>query len=82
MRATAYEYWASFDSNSEVAGQWNNRGDGLQLVMLIMALGLAFGAWASLLKEESNMRYLFSAFAILTLIAGIITYLGVPVVAS
>jgi hypothetical protein len=82
MRATAYEYWASFDANSEVAGKWNNRGDGLQLVMLIMALGLAFAAWASLLKEESNMRFLFSAFAILTLIAGIITYLGVPVVAA
>ena len=50
--------------------------------MLIMALGLAFAAWASLLKEESNMRFLFSAFAILTLIAGITTYLGVPVVAA
>lgn len=82
MRATAYDYWASFDANSETAGQWNNRGDGLQLVMLIMALGLAFAAWASLLKEESSMRLLFSAFALITLIAGVITYLGVPVVAA
>jgi len=82
MHATAYEYWDSFDANSEVAGQWNNRGDGLQLVMLIMALGLAFAAWASLLKEDSHMRLLFSTFAVLTLIAGIVTYLGVPIVAA
>jgi len=81
MNATAYEYWDSFDANSEVAGQWNNRGDGLQLVMLIMALGLAFAAWASLMKEESHMRVLFAIFAILTLLAGVITYLGVPTVA-
>ena len=80
MRAPAYEYWESFESNSEVAGQWNNRGDGLQLVMLIMALGLAFAAWASLLKEESNMRLFFSALATITLIAGVISYLGVPTV--
>lgn len=82
MYATAYDYWADFDTDSEIAGQWNNRGDGLQLVMLIMALGLAFAAWASLGKEESNMRLLFSALAIITLVAGIIVYLGVPVVAA
>jgi hypothetical protein len=82
MRATAYEYWDSFDANSATAGQWNNRGDGLQLVMLVMALGLAFAAWASLLKEESNLRLLFSAFALITLAAGIIVYLGVPTVAG
>jgi hypothetical protein len=80
MNAVAYEYWDSSDANSEVAGQWNNRGDGLQLVMLIMALGVAFAAWASLLKEESHMRVLFAIFAILTLLAGVITYLGVPTV--
>ena len=51
-------------------------------MMLIMALGLAFAAWASLLKEESNMRLLFSAFALITLLAGIVTYLGVPVVVA
>jgi hypothetical protein len=50
--------------------------------MLIMALGLAFAAWASLLKEESKMRLLFAFFAAFTLVAGLITYLvGVPTVA-
>jgi hypothetical protein len=80
MYASAYEYWDNFDTDSEIAGQWNERGDGLQLVMLIMALGLAFAAWASLGKEESRMRVLFSLLAVITLVTGIITYLGVPTV--
>ena len=80
MRAPAYEYWESFESNSGVAGQWNNRGDGLQLVLMIMALGLAFAAWASLLKDESNMRVLFALFAVMTLTMGVIAYLNVPTV--
>ena len=80
MYAPAYEYWDDFDTDSEIAGQWNNRGDGLQLVMLIMALGLAFAAWASLGKEESNMRSLFSLLAIITLVIGVVTYLAVPVI--
>lgn len=80
MYATAYGYWNDSDADFERAGQWDNRGDGLQRVMLIMALGLAFAAWASLLKEESNMRLVFSAFALITLAAGMIIYLGVPTV--
>ncbi len=76
----ANAYFDDSDANFEKAGEWNERGDRLQLVLMIMALGLAFAAWASLLKEESNMRLLFSAFAIITLVAGAITYLGVPTV--
>jgi hypothetical protein len=56
MYTSANDYWVESDSNFELASQWDNRGDGLQLVMLIMALGLAFAAWASLAREESNMR--------------------------
>jgi type II secretory pathway pseudopilin PulG len=82
MYASANGYWDESDANFELAGQWDNRGDGLQLVMLVMALGLAFAAWASLLKEESNMRLLFSVFAIITLVIGVITYLNVPTVIS
>jgi hypothetical protein len=76
--AEANSYFDESDTNFETAGQWNERGDGLQLVLSIMALGLAFAAWASLLKEESNMRVLFSFFAVLALIMGVITYLGLP----
>ena len=78
--ADANAYFDDSDANFEKAGEWNERGDRLQLVLMIMALGLAFAAWASLLKEASNMRLLFSAFAIITLVAGVITYLGVPTV--
>jgi hypothetical protein len=81
MYGTAYSYWDDFDSASAVAAQWNERGDRLQLVMLIMALGLAFAAWASLGKEESRMRVLFAVMAVITLVAGIIMYLGAPTVA-
>jgi hypothetical protein len=82
MYTSANDYWAESDAAFEAAGQWDNRGDGLQLVVLIMALGLAFAAWASLVKEESNMRLLFSALAVIMLVYGVIRYLGVPTVAG
>ncbi len=82
MYASSYELWDKSDTDFETAGQWDNRGDGLQSVLLIMALGLAFAAWASLAKEESNMRLMFSIFAVITLFLGIITYLGVPAIGA
>ena len=82
MYTSANEFWAESDAAFEAAGQWDNRGDGLQLVVLVMALGLAFAAWASLLKEESNMRLLFSALSIIMLVWGVISYLNVPAIAA
>jgi hypothetical protein len=82
MYASANEYWAASDSAFDASGQWDNRGDGLQLVVLIMALGLAFAAWASLLKDESNMRLLFVLLSVIMLVYGVIQYLGVPTVAG
>ncbi len=81
MYSVANAYWEESDADFETAGAWDNRGDGLQLVVLIMALGLAFAAWASLLKEENNMRMVFSVLAIIMLVYGLITYMGVPAVA-
>lgn len=82
MYASADALWAESDSNFELASEWDNRGDGLQLVMLIMALGLAFTAWASLLKEESNMRVVFALLGVVTLVIGVFAYLGVPTVVA
>lgn len=79
MYALAYEYWDESDTNFDLAGQWDERGDKLQLVMLLMALGLAFAAWASLLKEESNLRSLFAIASIIAFMLGILQYLSVPV---
>lgn len=70
------------DALFDKAEEFNERGDGLQLVMLIMALGLAFAAWASLLKDESNIRLAFAFFSIAMLVYGIVLYLGVPVIAA
>lgn len=75
MYADATALWDESDINFDTASQWDDRGDQLQLVMLIMALGLAFVAWASLLGAESNMRLLFSVFGTLSLIAGIIVFI-------
>lgn len=80
MYADANAYFDESDANFAKAGEWNDRGDGLQVVLMIVALGLAFAAWASLLKEESNMRVLFALFAVTTLVWGILQYLSVPVV--
>ena len=81
MYALPTQLFDEADANFEIGAQWDERGDGLQLVMLVMALGLAFAAWASLLKEESNLRLVFSFFAIIMLVLGIIFYLQVPVIA-
>ncbi|MBI3164188.1 MAG: hypothetical protein IT309_03400 [Anaerolineales bacterium] len=75
MYADATALWDESDINFDTASQWDERGDQLQLVMLIMALGLAFVAWASLLGAENNMRVLFSVFGTLSLIAGITIFL-------
>lgn len=83
MYGTANALFDEADAAFETASQWDERGDQLQLVMLIMALGLAFAAWASLLKEDSNMRAMFALVAAITLIAGLVTYFTmVPAIAG
>ena len=81
MYADAYAYWDSSDINFETGSQFDERGDQLQLVMLVAALGLAFVAWASLLGAESNMRFFFSLLGTIALVAGVLVFfLMVPAV--
>jgi hypothetical protein len=80
MYAVSTDYFNQSEAAFSKATEWDERGDKLQLVMLIMALGLAFAAWASLAKEESNMRLVFAIFAIITLVAGVIQFFLVPAV--
>jgi hypothetical protein len=75
------QYFDDSDVNFETAGNWNERGDQLQLVLTIMAIGLAFAAWASLNKEESNLRGFFSLLSIISLVIGLLVFFSVPVVA-
>ncbi len=80
MYASAYDLWDESDVNFDLASQYDDLGDELQLVMLLMAVALAFAAWASLLKEESNMRILFALASLAVFVLGLFTYLTVPVV--
>ena len=80
MYADSYAYWDQSDIDFDTAGQWDERGDGLQAVLLTLALGLAFSAWASLAKDESNMRLMFSLLGVVMLVVGIAFYIMVPVV--
>jgi hypothetical protein len=82
MYAEANGMFDESDVLFEKADAFNERGDALQFVMMISALGLAFAAWASLLKDESNVRLVFAVFAVGMLIYAVIMYLGVPVVAA
>ncbi|NWF63127.1 MAG: hypothetical protein HXY38_02370 [Chloroflexi bacterium] len=81
MYTEAYEYWNQSDANFDLASQYDERGDQLQLVMLIAALGLAFVAWASLLSADSNMRMFFAILGVIALVGGVVVYiLMVPAV--
>jgi hypothetical protein len=71
------------DTNFEIGSNWDERGDQLQLVILLLTLGLVFAAWGSLLKEESNMRLVFSFLGLVTFVTGLIVYFTmVPSVAG
>jgi hypothetical protein len=74
MYLDAINLWDESDYNFDLASQYDERGDQLQLVMLIMALGLALTAWASLLNSENKMRVMFALFGLISLIAGLVTY--------
>jgi len=77
----ANELFDDSAANFETANDWNTRGDHLQLVLTIMAIGLAFTGWASINKEESNLRGFFSLLSIVTLVIGLIYYFATPIVA-
>lgn len=78
MYAESTSYFDASEEYFKTASNWNQRGDALQLVMAIMALGVAFAAWASLLKEDNSLRLLFAALAVIMLVYGLITFFGVP----
>ncbi|MFN8382578.1 MAG: hypothetical protein U0V02_11590 [Anaerolineales bacterium] len=69
--ADANASWEDSDTNFELGSQYDEKGDQLQLIMLIMALGLALAAWGSLLGAESNLRAMFSLFGLIAFITGI-----------
>jgi hypothetical protein len=75
MYATANGLFDDSDTNFGIGSQYDEKGDQLQLVMLIMALGLALAAWGSLLGAESKMRTMFSLFGLIAFIAALYIYI-------
>lgn len=65
-----------------VAQEHDEKGDRLQLVVMITAVGLAFAAWASLLNRDSRIRLLFAALAIVALGLGAYSYFTIPPVSG
>jgi len=65
-----------------VASEQDERGDRLQLVVMVTAVGLALAAWASLVGERSHMRLLFGALAIVALVLGVVAYFTIPPVSA
>ncbi|MCU0280589.1 MAG: hypothetical protein MUE66_01890 [Acidimicrobiia bacterium] len=65
-----------------VAQEHDERGDRLQLVVMMTAVGLAFAAWASLLDKGSRIRLLFAALAIVALALGAYSYFTIPPVSG
>jgi hypothetical protein len=80
MQKEADEKSAESDAKFAIAENFNGRGDELQLVMLIAAIGLSFAAWASLLSATSPMRLMFSFMSVVTGIIAFVAYFTVRVV--
>ena len=68
------------EKSFQMATAFDEKGDQLQMVMLLMALGLAFAAWASLLGEDSKLRSAFAVLAIIALAAALVTYFSIPAI--
>jgi hypothetical protein len=74
-----YGYADELSENSNVAfkiaKQWDDLGDQYEFLGLLLALGLGFAAWASLLSTENIVRYLFAVLAIGILIwSAVVTF--------
>jgi hypothetical protein len=76
--ADAQAMFDTADKNFGIAAKFDERGDALQLVMLISALGLALVAWASLLSVDSQIRIVFSLVGISLMVYSIYLYVMTP----
>lgn len=82
MAATSTELFDSSEAYFKLASDFNTKSDWLQLVLTIMAVGLAFAGWASINKEESNLRAFFSLLSVIMFVIGLIYYFSTPVVVA
>jgi len=81
MYAESDAHFEESDANFEIGSQYDELGDQLQLILTIMAIGLAFAAWASLNKEDGRLRPFFSLLSVIIFVIGLIIYFSVPAIA-
>jgi len=75
MYQEAEETYADAIVLFEDAKTIGDKADLFQLIGLIFAVGLALAAYGSLLDRENNLRILFSAISVGTLIYGLYLFL-------
>lgn len=67
-----YSYPQDLVANSNTAfaaaSAWDELGDRYEFLLLMLAFGLGFAAWASLMDRDSVMRYMFLVIALLALL--------------
>ncbi len=66
-----------FEASYDAAIAFNVKGDRLGLVTTILAVGLAFAAWAALAPEDSRIRIFFAVLGIFAFILAIVEYVRI-----
>ena len=74
MYADAEAQYGEAITNFEDAQVAGDKADRLQLVVLILAVGLALAAYGSMISEESKLRTFFALFSIVSLVFGLAIY--------
>lgn len=67
----SYNEAAAFFDKAQAAG---DKADRYQMVLMLLAVSLALSAWASILKEESNLRPIFGLLSLAVGVFGIIQF--------
>lgn len=75
MYADAESQYNEALTNFESAQEAGDKADRLQLVVLILAVGLALSAYGSMMSEENKLRYVFAVLSIVSLVFGVVVYL-------
>jgi hypothetical protein len=59
------------DKAFKSAQDWDSLGDSYELLVLILALGLGFAGWASLMRADGVTRYVFGLMGLIALVVSI-----------
>ena len=68
---------SDFQVAYDAAIAFNVKGDRLGLVTTILAVGLAFAAWAALAPEDSRIRIFFALLGIFAFVLAIVEYVRI-----